>query len=294
VNGATYQSLVEEPVDVALPCDCGADVRVPVGDIVAAAATDNDNDVIGLDPDALQSPGEDLRLELPCGSYYLSAVQSADAITVVATGRTALYVDGDVTGGAPITFSVAPGGELDLFIAGDFSSSGTVTLGSPAYPALMRVYLGSPNGVTLSSEIEVGAFLYAAEGGVHSSGDIEVFGGVFAGEYTASGDTTVHYDGAVLSAGESCPPPGGVVVDTDGGTIAPGGDGGVVDGADGGAVPPDDGGMTPVDPPPESCDSCNDCGNQACIDGECGSCVTTSDCCAPLLCLDGTCLLVGG
>lgn len=50
----------------------------------------------------------------------------------------------------------------------------------------------------------------------------------------------------------------------------------------------------------ESCDDCRDCANQACLDDDgdgiktCGSCVDSSDCCAPLLCFDGTCVLFVG
>ena len=37
------------------------------------------------------------------------------------------------------------------------------------------------------------------------------------------------------------------------------------------------------------CLSCLDCLNQACIDGECGSCLSDSDCCAPWRCFARTC-----
>ncbi|MBK7772820.1 MAG: hypothetical protein IPI43_01585 [Sandaracinaceae bacterium] len=41
--------------------------------------------------------------------------------------------------------------------------------------------------------------------------------------------------------------------------------------------------------PPTGCDSCNDCGGNACIGGACGACVTDADCCAPLTCFEGVC-----
>jgi hypothetical protein len=40
---------------------------------------------------------------------------------------------------------------------------------------------------------------------------------------------------------------------------------------------------------PDGCD-CHDCDNQACIDGTCGPCETSADCCAPLVCDDGVCI----
>jgi hypothetical protein len=38
------------------------------------------------------------------------------------------------------------------------------------------------------------------------------------------------------------------------------------------------------------CGTCKDCGNQACVNGTCGSCTTNADCCAPLICQGGTCV----
>ncbi|HEX4406912.1 MAG TPA: hypothetical protein VH560_18870, partial [Polyangia bacterium] len=38
------------------------------------------------------------------------------------------------------------------------------------------------------------------------------------------------------------------------------------------------------------CNSCKDCGNQACVNGACGTCRTSSDCCSPLICKSGSCV----
>ena len=45
------------------------------------------------------------------------------------------------------------------------------------------------------------------------------------------------------------------------------------------------------DEPGESCGDCHDCVNPtpACVDGECGPCQTSADCCPPLQCVDGLC-----
>lgn len=45
-------------------------------------------------------------------------------------------------------------------------------------------------------------------------------------------------------------------------------------------------------PPPPTCTSCRDCGNQACADGVCGRCTTDSQCCSPLQCRSGQCVYV--
>jgi hypothetical protein len=41
------------------------------------------------------------------------------------------------------------------------------------------------------------------------------------------------------------------------------------------------------------CGSCKDCNNQACINGTCGMCTGSSQCCPPLTCMNGTCILSG-
>ena len=48
----------------------------------------------------------------------------------------------------------------------------------------------------------------------------------------------------------------------------------------------------PCGPPPSGCTSCHDCGNQACIGGQCGACASSADCCAPLQCSNGVCVAV--
>jgi hypothetical protein len=38
------------------------------------------------------------------------------------------------------------------------------------------------------------------------------------------------------------------------------------------------------------CSTCLDCNNQACVNGACGSCTNSSQCCAPLVCVGGSCV----
>lgn len=47
-------------------------------------------------------------------------------------------------------------------------------------------------------------------------------------------------------------------------------------------------------PGPAACLSCEGCGNQACVEGACGSCRSDADCCAPLKCSGGRCDDGGG
>ncbi|MGH7272633.1 MAG: hypothetical protein ACREJ3_19560, partial [Polyangiaceae bacterium] len=75
----------------------------------------------------------------------------------------------------------------------------------------------------------------------------------------------IHYDLAVLQQGNSCPPSGGGTADAGPGSSGSG----------------DAGPM---------CGSCRDCLNQACSNGKCSSCISSADCCSPLVCgVDGVC-----
>jgi hypothetical protein len=184
----------------------------------------------------------------PCGRYYLAGMSGSKAITIVAHGHTALFVDGNVQLSKPLSITLDPDATLDVLIAGSLGSSASLAIGSPNYPALARFYIGGTNGFAVSSDAALGAFFYAPYGRVGSSAPLEVYGGIFAGDFHNSGTTAVHYDQAVLGAGDDC-------------------------GHDG-------------------CDSCQDCGNQACVNGACGACTSSSQCCAPLVCDMGACVPV--
>ena len=40
-----------------------------------------------------------------------------------------------------------------------------------------------------------------------------------------------------------------------------------------------------------SCESCRGCNNQACVNGTCGACTADTQCCPPLVCRGGACVL---
>jgi hypothetical protein len=263
VSGVTSQSVVHEPVSVPPPCDCAPDQLVPIAAIVDDQKTHNDNATIGLDPGALSNPQDAIRLDLPCGRYYLDSISSSNEVTVVAHGRTALFI-GDVNTSGDLTITLDPIAELDVFIKGGLSTSSLLVIGNPNYPALSRTYVGATSGISLSSDVQLSGNLYAGYGLVSPSSELEVFGSVFAGDVSALAAVKIHYDREVLSVGQDCPP----------------GSGSAGGGPDGG--PP---------PPPGGCNSCRDCGNQACVNGQCGACTTSAECCAPLLCVRGACVV---
>jgi hypothetical protein len=263
LSGVTVKGMTSKPASVPPACDCAPGKLVPVTEIVAAhRPPNNDNAAINLAANVFESPGGPLRLDLPCGNYYLTKIVTSTPLTIAAHGRTALYIDGIVNPSAPIAFVVDPTGELDIFIGGTIKSSQTIVIGSPNYPALSRTYVGGPDKLTFSQDVQIGGEFYAAKSElVDWSAKNEIYGSVFAGNFKSSQKTNIHYDRGVLGAGRACPPPSG----------AP------VPGADGGGTP-------------GRCGTCKDCGNQACINGACGACTSSADCCAPLVCMKGMCV----
>ncbi len=248
LSGVTVAGKTEAVASVPPACDCSQQKLVPIGDIVEAHRTQNDNAAIGLDETALDNPGKAVRLDLPCGGYYFTNIRSSLALTVHVRGRTALYIAGDVSASTSLAFTLEPNAELDVFVAGTLQASDTFVFGSPNYPALSRLYVGGDTKITLSSNVRLAGQLYAANASeLQWSAKNEIYGSVFAGNFHGSDVTTIHYDRAVLHAGDFCPPD------------------------------------------PEECGSCADCHNQACKNGECSACTGDSDCCAPLVCNNGTC-----
>jgi hypothetical protein len=275
VSGATVRGTTSHPSSIPAPCDCAPSQLVPVGTIVAVHRSLNDDTTIGLDPQTVASDAGagPLRIDLPCGNYYFAGIRNANPLTIYAHGHVGLYIEGDLGGSAPLAFGVDPTGTLDIFVSGTINTSQLLTIGSPNYPALCRLYVGGTAKLTFSQNVNIGCNIYAADSQlVDWSATSAIYGSIFAGNFKASHDTFIHYDRGVLGASIECPPPGGPGGGGDGGTGTGGTDGG---------------GGSPGSPP---CGSCRDCNNQACTNGVCGSCSSSSDCCSPLVCAAGVCV----
>lgn len=248
----TRASTVTKAINVAPPCDCDVGKKVPIQAIVTAAATANDNAKIGLAAGVLATPlATASRLDLPCGKYYLTGInQPGRNVTIYAHGRTAVFIDGNVVGQV-VSFTLEPLAELDVFVTGTVTAGGELILGSPNFPALSRTYIGGASTLLLSGEAgRLAGNIYAADAPVDVTSHLALYGGLYAKTFTNSETAEIHFDRGVLSAGNDCNSP----------------------------------------PPPAGCGSCKDCNNQACIAGKCDKCADSSQCCAPLVCVDGTCV----
>jgi hypothetical protein len=263
-GGITYGSLVRAPVNVAPPCACSPDEVIPVADIIAARRDNNDNALIGLDPNLLNGGTEYRRLDLPCGNYFLNGINVNSDLTIVAHGRTAIYIQGNVQA-ARLTLRPAPDAELDIFIDGRVQAGG-VTIGSPLYPAATRLYLGSNERFQITKDVLIGGFVYAYPGRIHVTQDVEVFGGIFANELSVTAKLTIHYDRRILYAGDTCRDP----------DPRPDPD------------PNQDAGWPDANPGPDTGPGPDPGPDPVCVQID-GACSLDGDCCPPLVCDQGRC-----
>ncbi len=263
--------LVFAPVTVGTPCDCAANDLLPISSWVAAAAANNDDLAIALNPSIAEQTNSPMRIDLPCGVYYLTSIGTDASLTIAAHGNTALFIGGDVDTNAPIPFVLDPTAQFDLVVGGTIRSTQQVVIGSPNYPALMRTYIGSTDGLLFDGPWQVGGNLWVGYGPLDFTTSVTLYGGIFTQSFSTDGTTAIHFDRGVVSGG-LCPPPPAVTPDA-------------------GAPPTPDAGSDAGDTTP-GCTSCHDCGNQACNGGVCGLCTSDSQCCAPLACYGGTCLLI--
>jgi hypothetical protein len=254
--------LYQKGVTVNPPCDCST--PIPVGALVAAAKTTNDNMAIGLDP-GFMTGNHPPRIDLPCGRYYLTGFSATGSI--VAHGHVALFVDGNIGSSGDLTITVADSSSsFDIFVSGTIGTQANFKLGNPNFPALTRLYVGGTQALNIQSGLIVGAEIWAGNATVTWESTSDMFGAIFAGDFNALSALRLHHDQGVVRAGEGCPPPPGA-------PPGPGGAGGAGGSGGGGSM----------------CGTCKDCGNQACVNATCGQCTSDAQCCAPLVCVNGGC-----
>jgi RHS repeat-associated protein len=186
---------------VPAPCDCTN--VLSIASIVAAhRSPNNDDSAIGLSPNAAVGSTA-TRIDLSCGNYYLSQINISQALSIAVHGHTALYVDGNVNASNALTLQIDPTATLDFFVAGTFSASGAVTLGSSSAPAHCRAYVAGAS-LSISASANVDCNVYAPNASVNLSGTTATYGAVFAHAISTSGNVVVHYDTSIQNAGGEC------------------------------------------------------------------------------------------
>ena len=247
----TYGTLVNN-VPVTVPPAVDCSKLPPIAAWVAAQKTSNDDALIGLDPNALATPlGHPARLDLPCGIYYLTSINN---------------------GGDPVV--IVAHGHTALFIDGDLTAGDPTTFTLDP-TATFDVFLSGVVKPWSGAAFNLGSPNYPALCRLYAGGsaDTVLTGGSIGGDFYAgssaikASSTWVVYGaifaGSFYNSSET-------TIHYDRATLA--------DGA-------------PCGPPPSTCSSCSDCGNQACVNGTCGSCTSNAQCCQPLVCQGGTCVI---
>jgi hypothetical protein len=205
-GNVTAGSRTTAPVAVPPPCRCDPTDILDVSAVVADHAIANHDADIGITAGELDGVSGDATLELPCGRFYLSRILASGGgtVTIRATGRTALFIAGDVTLDGNLTVEIAPGAELDLFITGFLNLPGTARLGDPARPRALRVYVASAGSIALSGGSTLAGNLYAPDADLATSAPVDVYGAVLLNRWNLSAPVNIHYDRAIEVAGDAC------------------------------------------------------------------------------------------
>ncbi|MCC7074863.1 MAG: hypothetical protein IT383_26370 [Deltaproteobacteria bacterium] len=276
--GTTAGAVVNTPVTVAPPCPCAPGDRLDVNAFIADAEQHNDNAAIGLTRDALIGLLQPKELDLPPGRYYVDRIAAIAPLWLRVSGPTALYVGGDLESVSVFEIAVEGAGELDVFVGGSLRATGDFEMGvEGGPPSRVRTYVAGADDILLAGDLDFQGSLWAPNARLVAAGPLDVEGALLVREIVEAGVIHVGWDASIEDGAGSCDETGTPVDDADPVDEPADGDG-------------DDGG----DAAPSACASCEDCGNQACVDGSCGACATSLDCCAPLVCAEGVCVPLSG
>ncbi len=200
-TGATTRA----PVTVDPPCACGDADLVDIAEFVKDNRDGNQDALIGLAPDRLTGYSGAVTLDLPCGTYYVGPVHGDGPLTIRATGRAVLLVDGDLAMTQPLTIELAGAdAELDLMIGGLLTSNDVIVAGDPTHPSRTRLYVGGNGQILLSGGSQLAAEFYAPRAALELSGGATVFGSLFVRRLDQSAPVTIHYDVDVRRADTGC------------------------------------------------------------------------------------------
>jgi len=116
-------------------------------------------------------------------------------------------VDANVNALGVVKLDLGPDAELDIFVRGGFVLAGIQSAGNATKPAALRVYVGGTDGILLSGVTAFTGNLYAPRAMITLGGLQDIYGSIFAGDFTAGGIANVHYDRAIVRQGDDCTPP---------------------------------------------------------------------------------------
>jgi hypothetical protein len=191
------------------PCGCAPSTLLPISQVVAQAATVNDDAAHGLDPSGASLIGAGT-LSLPSGTYYFKDVARIGLAKIEVTGHVALAFDGALVSLGVGLFDIAPGASLDVYVTGLLGTAGAVKLGDPTHPEAFRLFVGGAGGMIATAGVdEWDGLIYAPQADIAFAGVTAVHGSVFANQLAWAGLLEVTYAGASQPGSSCTAPPAG-------------------------------------------------------------------------------------
>jgi hypothetical protein len=238
------------PVDVPAACDCAPQDLVDIAGFVETYRTTNDDAAANIDPTMLENVTTALTATIPCGRIFFTKVGATAPIHLTIQGRAALFIGGQLSTISDFVVDVPSGSELDLFIESGVAVGGSFQAGDPTNPAKARTYVGGSETVNLQGPSQLAGNLYAPYAQLVLGGSAPAT--LFGSIFAAR-----------LSAGSD------LTIHYDEAILSVGSSAGCA--------------------APSTCTTCRDCGGQSCNSGTCGGCTDSTQCCAPLMCVNGQC-----
>jgi hypothetical protein len=194
----------QEAVTTPQPCACAAGELLDVKGLVDRIRIDNDNSRLGINSTALAAVSGTTVLKLPCGRIFLDQVNGVGDVTIDVLGRLALFVGGSLNLAGALAFRLAPGAEVDVYVANDVAVKGQLTLSTTDRPSAGRLFVGGSGDIELTTPW-IGN-LYAPRCRVGSAVALEAWGSIFCRDFSAASSAKVVFDRAIVDAGRTCAP----------------------------------------------------------------------------------------
>lgn len=195
-------SSAQQAVQVAMPCPCDLDpyVTAPINELRAR----NDNAALALRSEQLEGFAGDALIDLPCGRYFFSRIAGLGGLQLRIHGRVELAVSGGIDLGGAWTVSLDPGAELDLYVHGDVTVAGPLSLGDPSAPPRFRWFPGGVDSLSFSGGGSISAALLGRRRAWMSSAPIDLYGALIVDSLQTNAGLRVHRDRAVSGLAGQC------------------------------------------------------------------------------------------
>jgi hypothetical protein len=196
-----------EAVSVAPPCACAPEQIIDVAALVDQAQSDNDNALVGLEPDDLNVVvGIGAELTLPQGRYFINQLGGVGSLTLHVTGPVALFVADDLVATGLFRVELEPDAELDVFVRDNLVVTGAALFGDPERPSSTRIYVGGTGDVAIAGASVFVGNVYAPSANILVGGFGKVEGSLFGKNIVAAGFLDLGYDASIQDPGNDCPP----------------------------------------------------------------------------------------